>query len=639
MNRAKNFERLVRRMALTRLKASPRQWESFQRSRPNWSQRLTTRLMTFIGYWTAAVMLIGLPLRAGVGIGNGGREVAFAGTVAVLIGSSMALGHARWLLQELVASRALAVMSQLPVADTDFLDHRVRRMLLMSLTSLAATLAYFFGIAVGARLPLGKSLVTAGLGVIEWLIVVSIAVIIPAYFPRLQRPRMVRMLWGVTLISLIGGVVAGVRNLLPIDTVLSWLLGLIPTGWPLLMVAYGVMGQSQTVWYFLVGVGVLLVLGLLALQRMRLKYQLAEINFSEHSLATAVLQPQLADPLRLPTFDSEEPQELPRSASLGLANDHSGDPAPREITPPRRRAFSWFKRGEERPQSILIERDVESCRALIRSRGFLSDAPWPRHGWFESSFLNIVDDREKLVAEIALGSQTHWSPSVFKTLQPISMLVIVAIVNGRARRAATLVGVIVSVAWIISAMMRSWPAIIWKAKTGQQLSIVGLLPISTREIMGISIKLGIVRAGYFAPFLFGLTAIAIFGARGEWNLMRALVISAKSVLIVVALHQWAMISTLPTTSSRHWKQQLGYAAVMLTCLLGAIGGGIGLLAAGRSELNSLIAALILLGCGWIAQRFEQRTINRGPIDFVTVSDSADAFKNRREQDIPELTWS
>ncbi len=639
MKRAKGVERLVRRMALTRLKASPKQWDAYRRLNPSWLQRVLTKLMTAVGYWTAAVMLVGLPLRAGVGIGNGGRDVAFMGTIAVLIATSMALGHARWLLQELTASRALAILSQLPIADAEFLNHRLRRMLLMSLTSLAATLAYFFGIAVGARMSLGRSLVTVGLGVIEWLIIVSIAVAVPAYFPFMQRPRVVRMLWGVTMISLIGGVVAGMRNLLPIETVVSWLLGFIPTGWPLLMVAYGVMSDSRDVWYFFAPIVVLLISGLFALQRMRAKYRLLEINFSEHSFASAVLQLNEAD--ALPVVDDES-ERSSADDSLRL-QDHEADDEhdlsrSTEAKPRRRIAFQWFKPRVEQPEPVLVERDAESCRELIRSRAFLAAEAWPQSGWFESSFLNIVDDREQLVAEIAVGHRANWSPSLRKALRPIVLIAIVALANGGIRRAATLIGSLITISWIISTMTRSWPGIIWRSKSGQQLSIAALLPIKPREIMRLSVKLGIVRAGYFAPFLFGLAATAIFGARGRWDLMRALMIAAKGVLIVVALHQWAMISTLPTTSSRNWKQQLGYALMMLLFLLGAIGSGVALLATGRSEVKSVIAAVLLLGSGWAAQWFEQRCINRGPVDFVTISES-DAFKSRNEQETAELKWS
>lgn len=645
MKRAKSFERLVRRAALARLKASPKQWDAYRRSNPSWLQWCVSKAMIVIGFWTAGVMLIGLPMRAGVGIGNGGRDVAFMGTIAVLIASSMALGHARWLLQEIVASRALAIVSQLPIADAEFLSHRLRRMLFMSLTSLAATLAYFFGIAVGARLPLGRSLVTVGLGLIEWLIIISVAVVVPAYFPFMQRPRVVRMLWGVTLISLVGGVIAGMRELLPIETVVSWLLGVIPTGWPLLMVAYGVMTPGRAIWFFLVPIAVLLVLGMLAVQRMKAKYRLLEINFSEGTFASAVLQTN-ADPLQLPTFAIDEQNEQTEvtlvdddptndggSFSDTLSNED--EVAPRR---PSKIAWRWFQSRAAESEPVLVERDAEACRELIRSRAFLEADPWPQSGWFESSFLNIVDDRERHVAELSVGNRADWSPRSKKVVFPFVMLGLTALANGAIKQMVPLLGFLIAISWIITVGTRSWPSIVWKSKSGQQVSIAALLPIKPHEIMRLSIKLGIVRAGYLAPFIFGVAATAIFGARGRWDFARAFMFTAKIVLLVVAVHQWSMISTLPTTSSRNWRQQFRYVVVTTLCFLGAMGSGIALLAAGRSEIRSLVAAMLLIGSGWLAQWFEQLAINRGPVDFVTTSES-DAFKNRREHETPELNWS
>lgn len=631
MNRSKSFEKIALRVAVARLRATPKQWASYRRHSRSWLGKVGLGLLRCIGMLGLGMLLLALPLKAGVAIGNGGRDVPFASTLAVLVATSLAFGHSRNLLRELVASRTLAVASQLPISDGDYFSYCLKRMWILSTGSLAASLAYFFGIAVGARLPLGKSGVVVGLGFVEWLIIASLSVIVPSYFPFLQRRRTERLLFGVTFISLLTGFMAGFRKLLAIETVLTWIMAILPTGWPLLMVRNGVVGNTPQVWFFLAGVFLLLVLAGFAIQRMRSSYIISEINFGEHALATAVLKPADHEALDWPTLESDA-VEQPVS--------EGDDEQPFAVTAPRVRGrfwkWIWPAVDDEPLEHAVIEIDADDCREFIRSRSFLTDEPWPKNGWLESSFLNLVDDRQRQVAQIAVGPRVDWSRRVLRAMRPAFVLMLIQMLRGGLGRAGSMIGLMVTVSPAVTLFGSGFRAAIWKSKTGHRVSIAGLLPISVREIMTLSMKLGAVRAAYFAPFVFGTAASTIYGIRGQWDLIAAAVIAAKAALVVVALHQWAFIVQIPTVSPRAWYQYLVSGLIGVPVLLIAPASAVWLFQAGKSEGKSLVAAAVMLGWGWLAQRSTLLDINKNDVDLITAGES-DTISSRGG-DAPEIKW-
>ena len=131
----------------------------------------------------------------------------------------------------------------------------------------------------------------------------------------------------------------------------------------------------------------------------------------------------------------------------------------------------WPAVDDDPLEHAVIEIDPDDCRELIRSRMFLTNDPWPKNGWLESSFLNLVDERQQLVAEIAVGPRVDWSRRVLRAMRPAFLLMVIQMLRGGLGRAGSMIGLMVTISPAVTLFGAGFRAAIWRSKTGHRISI------------------------------------------------------------------------------------------------------------------------------------------------------------------------
>lgn len=662
MKASKSFLAAVRTLAVQRLKTNDSLWAIYQQRRSrSGCFAIFVVALAFVGLLTA---LIALPFSTGVEVGNGGRDVPLAGIVAVMIATALTIGHARWLLQELASSQALAVASQLPIPDSEVVQHRLRHMRLLGAAALAISLAFFSGVAQGAKLPLREAIVVIAMGLIEWSVMRASWLILPTYFPQMQERKKRNLFWGFCSMALAVGVVATSNRWIRAETLLKVTLGVLPTGWPMLMVGYGVIGRRPAVFLLMIPVALLWLWAWFAVRRMVGRYVIAEIDLNDSRFAAAVLQ--LPDHESSAVAWTSSPSDSPVADALPdeTNNQRDDEPRPNPIVP-HEADFGWnqnqlsddesrwnrnlqvtsiWQRLWWRIKSRLFAQSSEpddpltpdECRELVRTRMFLTMNPVESRGWVESSVLNVADDRERMLVDVATASTPGWSKRLLEAVV-IALLLIAPTIFPPVKGpiAAIFFGMsFFCLPLILSrAFTDMWPAWKWKSRTDQSIYIFGALPISPREMTQLTVKMGVIRAGYLSLFVFCMTAMYLHLARERWDFVRAAIIAAKFTVLIAAIHQWNVLTWIHFAFNISWKWFHATILVVFVTMLGAIIGIMTMVLARDSEIKSLLGFLLVWASGWALQRFMVAAVNRS--DWITVTKEVSTLIR---QNAPELKW-
>ena len=628
MNRSKVFEKQTRMMALAKLKASPKLWRIYQKQRPAWWYYLLLTFVVCIVPPGAGMTFIGLPFAGGLELINNGKLQAGLGCLAAGIALAAALAHASWLIQELLCSKSLAIVSQLPIGDEQFVFLRSRRLIMALILFGVVVMSFFAGIIAHVARPpwtlLGLKLV--GLAGVEWIIVSSLTFIVLGYFPRVATPGVIAKFvgWGGLTFAL---AIMG-RNVINLEKALDVLLLIVPTGWPLLMLKYGLLEPEPRIWLLLLGVAAMVGLAWMAFTHLRSKYHIAEISFSEGPLATAVLAKQFQDES---SFDAELAVQ-----DSSLSDEPVENKASSEI-PLIRRIVDWLTFAKKEGQ--VVEISAEAAREKIRSRDFLLPRDWSRAGWIERTSARIFSDRESFLVELLTGGEPRWSYRLavicIETLAGLFILYALSRVFGRG--ILSMSGHL-ALAAIIGIFRGAWPAALWRNKAGSVCSIAGALPIRVTEFNRLSMVLGVARVTMLLPMVLGLSILAIYGVRGKWDLVVGSSYGLKAALILISLHQWWPLAVLPASSTRTWWRILGDVGGAVILVMVWLASLVGLFIAGQSELWSLVAASGLLGTGWLFHSWIQRQFQKQPFDFVTTLRSDQQVRTQQVQAMPTRTW-
>lgn len=247
MIRSKAFEKQARQLALARLKASPRLWRIFLKQKPAWWYWLLIALALILSPLGIFIIFVALPFSAGMGVVDRGQWQPGVGCLVAGIALAASTGHAAWLIQELLCSRSLAIVSHLPLSDEQFLKQRMRRLAWALVIFSIVVLAFFSGVITGlGQFWTRRTLVILGLAGVEWLIISTLTFIIAAYFPRVASPNTIAKFAGWGGLTFAAGLLA--RNVINLEKVMTLILMLLPTGWPLVMLQFGVLNGERHIW-------------------------------------------------------------------------------------------------------------------------------------------------------------------------------------------------------------------------------------------------------------------------------------------------------------------------------------------------------------------------------------------------------
>lgn len=219
------------------------------------------------------------------------------------------------------------------------------------------------------------------------------------------------------------------------------------------------------------------------------------------------------------------------------AESDLADPKPGQETetgsedrPTRRSQFVTFLRDWAgiTPEQKEVELSCGEASDVVRSRKFLEPYSWPNGGLIERMVGSILSEREQRVAELMVCGEPEWSR---RTLMNMGLgclgLAIIAVSQQLLGMRILMLSWHVGLFVLFVGLRRSWTGIILRCTTGHLASIMGLLPITHREMNRTVMVLGTVRALVYAPFALAVSAAGVAGLQGGFDFVQALLLHPK----------------------------------------------------------------------------------------------------------------
>ncbi|MBC8291295.1 MAG: hypothetical protein H8E37_13360 [Planctomycetes bacterium] len=602
-------QKSIRRAARARIFASESWTRQYKRARGGWQfYALMALACTFLPLF-AFIGLIGLPVFGGLQIAQGDDGIKeLIGFVIAMISAVVSLGHAGWIVHELLSSRSLAVVSQLPMSDQKFLTNRIRFAMRTTLAFLLISLSFFVAAAFAFRVDGRTMAMIIGLAPLQWGIVAAFSLIIPAWVPRVARTEAVGGIVSLSIMVVITCVTLAQMNVVQIESIRLAALTVLPTGWVFLLLEFGIIEQLPVVAWLFLPIGLTLVAGVVACGRLQARYRPWEITLNSESFAQVSFAPP--DPAELDPAELDAAEE--ESAEAEVETSDEGD---------WRKRFRSFMRDWVglAPEKKEVELKPGDAADVVRSRGFLEPYSWPQGGLVERMVGSILTEREQRVAELMACGEPEWSRRMLMDMGLGCLgLAVLAMAQQLFGMKILMMSWHVGMFVLFVGLRRSWPGMALRCSTGHVASLMGLVPITHRELNRAVMVLGAVRALMYAPFAVAVSVTGVAGMNGGFNWLQALYIASKAVLAVVAIHQWWFIGLQPHQSSKSILAQIGEGLLFIPIMIMALGGAGGMVGAGQSEIWSMAGAAVMFGSGWVAQRWQRRRVLSGPIDFITM---------------------
>lgn len=538
MLQSKAFVKSARRAARVRLRASPLWWRQYKKAKGGWKYKLLVCVGVVVIGLLVPFLLVGIPVLAAVGLAEGGpTELRIGMALGATISAAIMVGHGAFLMRELLVSRTLAVVSQLPIDDWVVLKNRAWLVFRIALFNLIVCLSFFVAFAIASQGTFGQRMMIGVTGIFEWLVVLSFSYVIPAYFPRFARQDNVGALIGMAfLVWMTGGIAAAMRIVQPESIALIAMI-VLPTGWPLLFIEFAIVDGRPEGWLMLVPIVVSVIAMAFSFRRMRRRYVVREISFNDNTLATAVLDAEFQMQSDYQNWREEARVDGMADADFDEFIDEIGEPEKDE---------SLFLKSVRKWIAVLpqdlerVELTPQAAREAVRSREFLEPMDWSSMGWIEKTVGNTLRDAEKLTAELMLGgADPSWTKRQAADLVILTFVVLVmlAIQEIWGFRILATIGHMAFFSFF--AMLRgSWPAAIWRASTGHVTTVMGIVPMHQKQINRAVMVLALARCVLFLPFALGLAFVAVYGFTGKIDGELSLHMGAKATLILAAVHQW-----------------------------------------------------------------------------------------------------
>lgn len=542
--------------------------------------------------------------------------------VAVII----SLTHTGWVLRELIGSRSLAVNSVVPRRDRVFAAGRLVASLQKTLLFLVAATLLGGGIAFGAELSVPETVLVVLLSILLWAMVASLSIIAPAYFPVLVRQEFAGFLnGGVVLSFFLAGALISLGFVQQRTIILAAMMTL-PTGWPLLMIKYGVILRQPEYWLLLFPAGSVLLFAGYSWFRLLARYRIQEFSYEPGSVAIAEFrsagdQAAASEHARTPSpetgFQNGSEQTQPADTSSWLKDQ-------------KQRFRRWLKLSESDAASADLPR--EQAIARIRESGLTRKFAWSEAGFVERAMAKILNDDELLSAEILSCAEPKWSVALTRSLVPASAAVMLVVVAALVidRKIAVISGH-VGLGGLIGTFVGSRLASQWRSDSGEFCSSLALLPIDAQRASRMLMTLGALRSVLIFPLAVGVVMAITWGSSGRIAVLDSVILGAKAVLIVFIGHQWWFLIMQPCSHSKSVLKTVSDLIAALGVAVCIIAGLCLFLMSGLSEIWSVAGAGLLFGSGWVTQRIQRRRVLHSPTDFVVQMQAQSATVQRQQR--------
>lgn len=577
-----------------------------------------------------SAILIGIAvafLGAVIGSGDlaaGPAEVSqlFVAVVSTIV----SFAHVGWVLRELIGSRSLAVASVMPDADRSYAAGRLVASLLKTLLFLVGALLLGGGIAFGAELNVVETMQVILVSILLWAMVASLSVIIPAFLPVFARQEMIGFVVGSVMLIFFSAAVLVSFGVVRQGTLIHAALVVLPTGWSVLIIKYGVILQQPEYWQLLIPAGGVVLLAGYSWLRLLARYRIQEFSYEPGSLAVAEFE--TANELPVAT------EHVRERATVTTKVDSSVPTQPANtsswLRDRKRRLKRWLKLPVPDEASEDLPRDQSIAR--IRKGWLTKGFAWSEAGFVERAMAKILRDEELLSAEILSCAEPKWSVAITRSLVPASAAVMLVVLAAIIidRKIAVISGH-VGIGGLIGTFVGSRLAGQWKSDSGEFCSSLALLPIDAQRVSRMLMTLGALRSVLIFPLAVGVVMAITWGLSGRLELLNSAVFGAKAVLILFMIHQWWFLIMQPYSHSKsvfRTVTDLVVAAGIIVCVIFGVSL---LLMSGHSEFRSIAGAGLLFGSGWIVQKIQQRRILKSPTDFVVQMQTQLANVQRQQQ--------
>ncbi len=604
----------LRRAALSRIRDDTVLSRQHWTATGGWKRRILAFISWYVVLPVSGVLIGALVAALGALLGSGDVDPAPVDSYQLAIGglaTFIAFAHAFGILRELIGARSLAVASVLPDSDRSYATGRLVKSLQKTSLFLAGALLHGGGIAFGAELNVADTAQVMLLSILLWAMVASLSVILSAFLPVLARQDVVAALPALVILLVLSAAALVSFGFARQETIIFATLAALPTGWPILMIKYGVMLKQPEYWLLLIPAGCLLMFAAFSWFRLLSRYRIQEFSYEPGSLAIAEFQ--VAE-----NQASANKQTVPQSSDGDLAA------APDQSQPTdtsswlrncNRRLKRWLKLpGAEEPAAELTP---DQAIARIHESGLTKRFAWTESGFVERALARILGDEELLSADILSCGEPRWSAAMTKSLVPaaaaVMMVVFAALIFDR--KIAVISGH-VALGGMIGTFAGSKLVSQWRSNSGEFCSALAILPIDARRVSRMLMTLGAIRSILISPMAFGVALAITWGHSGKIEVIESAIFGAKAVFVLFLLHQWWFLIMQPYAHSKSVMRTI-VDVVLGILVIGAMIAGICLmLTSGRDETLSTLAAGLAFGGGWIAQTVQRRRLLNSPTDFV-----------------------
>lgn len=603
----------LRRIALIRIRNDPLLSRQHWTASGGWPRRILRAIGPYFILPVSAIVIAALIAFLGAVFAGGQNPDPAGAHYVVFAGAAVfvAFSHAVWVLRELIGSRSLAVVSVLPDSDEDYAANRLRLSLKKTLPFFAGSLFLGAGIAFGEELNVFNTIQVLLLAGLLWAMVASLSVIIPAFFPLVVRQEVIASIVGLILMLIFSAAALIGFGLAQRESLIFATLITLPTGWPLLLIKYGVILKQPEAWWLLLPAACVVTLAVAGYSRLLSRYRIQEFEYEPGSLATAefrslperdaVIKQSRVDPVVPPLNNAaQQPQHT------DPAIQHPGH---------KQRLINWLTLSDPTASSEELTRDQAIAR--IRGTQLTKRFDWSEAGFVERTLAGVLRDDELLSADILSVNRPRWSWMMARSLIPATaaVIIIVGIAFMLHRQIAVMSGHL-GIAGVAGTLIGGRWAGLWRSTSGDTCAAMALLPIDGRHVSRMAMTLGAIRSVLIFPFAAGVILALEWGHRGQLGFAESALFGAKVTLIVAALHQWWFALMQPFSCPQSIRKTILNIVVVFVVAGTLIAGLCVLLMSGRSEIWTLVGAGLLFGTGWVAQRLHNRAVLHLPTDFV-----------------------
>jgi len=547
-------EKLIRKAARARIRSVPQLLEVWKQQR----SPVTERLSVLIGLLFSMFFFVGFPAGMAQSATDGG-EIDWPSLLGVsLISLAVCVGLANWFLNELTESALLGVSSLLPVADASL----VRHLTLLYCGGAAISFAPAAGFWGMAAWSMTNSWTAVGLALLlaaaQVVVHAAIGLIAAMWIRTWCHPAVLLALILLGLLAAFGISFAEEQGMPNIDAALRPMIGVLPTGWSLMCLIEAVLNDSGAGWWYLVPIGILLPLAVLAANQLADSYRIIEFDLLEGATARVHDVRGLSRPVVAYEFEVEEE----------------------------------------------VERPLTELRAQVRSREFLTTDP-EQHGMIERMFYDMLSDEERRSVDVLTGGEIiNMTSRVTVVAVTVVILASAAIILD-----AWLVGFgglsIIGVAgWLTTVLLLARPeASMLKDRSMLHCGTASLLPVDWPRLQRVINLAAVLQGVFLLPLSLLISGFGLWAMRGHLPWLEAISLGFKPLLIFVAAHQFWMQFLIPLDPKGDRVLADTKQGFDLLFCIAFLVGAVAIFVVDFDSIWSLVATGILFGAGWLHRRY------------------------------------